>query len=81
MTSSFVLAVMPAMAINSSYTLFTIPVPNIICNCPDAKNTPFTPSMFSTASLSHLSLSAMTSLSLVAQCAADIKFCFPPIFS
>ncbi len=80
-TSSLVLAVSPEIAINSSYTLFTIPVPNIICNCPEAKNTPFTPSTSSTASLSHLLLSAITRRNLVAQCAAEIKFSFPPTFS
>ena len=76
--SAFELAVMPAMAMNSSNTLLTVPVPRMIWSCPDASNTPFTPSIFSIAPLSALLLSAITSRSLVAQCAADTIFLLPP---
>ena len=80
-TSAFVAADRPDTCKNSSYTLFTVPVPRIICSCPEAKNTPFTPSISSTALLSHLSLSAITRRRRVAQCAADIKFSFLPTLS
>ena len=76
--SAFVLAVMPAIAINSSNTLLMVPVPRMIWSCPDASNTPFTPSTFSSAVLSAFVLSAMTRRSLVAQWAADTMFLLPP---
>ena len=79
--SALELAVIPASEMNSSKTLLTVPVPRMICNWPDASNTPLTPSMFSMAPLSALLLSAMTRRSLVAQCAADAIFLLPPTLS
>ncbi len=81
LASSFDAAVRPEMAINSSYTLFTTPVPKIICSWPEALNTPFTPSISSTALASHLALSANTSRKRVAQWAAEIRFSFFPTLS
>ena len=66
------------MEMNSLNTLLTVPVPRMIWSCPDASNTPFTPSTFSMASLSALLLSAITRRSLVAQWAADTMFLLPP---
>ena len=51
----------------------------MICNCPEASNTPFTPSMFSMVFLSTLPLSTITRRNLVAQCAAEAIFELPPI--
>ena len=76
--SALELAVIPAMEMNSSNTLLTVPVPRMIWSWPDASNTPFTPSTFSIASLSALLLSAITRRSLVAQWAADTIFLLPP---
>ena len=81
LASAFVLAVMLPMSINSSNTLFTVPVPRMIWSCPEASNTPLTPSTFSMASLSAFVLSAMTRRSLVAQWAADTMFLLPPTLS
>ena len=77
--SSVLLAPILPSFINSSYTLLTSPVPKIICSCPCASNTPLTPSIFSRVFLSTLELSAITSLSLVAQCAALTILSAPPI--
>ena len=66
-SSSLLLSETPAIRMNSSYTLLTIPVPRMICICPCAKKTPFTPSMFSTYSLSAFELSLITRRRRVAQ--------------
>lgn len=42
-TSSLLAVPISAICINSSYTLFTVPVPKMIWSCPCASNTPFTP--------------------------------------
>ena len=76
--SSFVISVMWAMAINSPYTLLTIPVPRIIWNWPPLLKLPFTSSMFSKAFRSTLESSFKTSRSLVAQWAALTILPSPP---
>ena len=67
LTSSFVAADIPVTARNSSYTLFTVPVPMMSWSCPLFSNIPLTPSTFSSADFLILPLSLITSLSLVAQ--------------
>ncbi len=67
-------------AINSSYTLLTVPVPKMIWSWPCASNTPCTPVAFSSSFLFTLPLSAMTRRRRVAQCAADTMLSLPPMF-
>ena len=80
-TSSLVAALIPLIAINSSYTLFTVPVPMMSCSCPLLLKTPFTSSIFSSFFISILLLSTVTRRSLVAQCAALTRLALPPAAS
>lgn len=81
LTSSLLAPVIPARAVNSSYTLFTMPVPKMICSWPWASNTPLAPSAFSSSFLFTLELSAITRRRRVAQCAADTMLEAPPMLS